>query len=155
MWFALRGLAKETSFTIELAMPIGHLLIDGRRFMVIDESEYSRLLSASAGAPLVAEADLPPLPKPAADGTVPALEFSRASLARKIIIERTARGWSQAELARRAGIRVETISRLENAKNNADVTTCKKIQTAFDAHETANARSMRVAGNTRSKRRAG
>jgi DNA-binding XRE family transcriptional regulator len=113
-------------------MPIGHLMIDGRRFMVIDESEYSRLVTASAGAPVVREQDLPPLPEPDADGAVPALEFARAALARKLILERNARGWSQSELARRSRVRVETINRLERAKHTADPATTRKIQRALD-----------------------
>ncbi|MGA2231516.1 MAG: helix-turn-helix transcriptional regulator [Tepidisphaeraceae bacterium] len=114
-------------------MPIGHLLIDGRRFMVIDESEYSRLVSESAGASVVHESNLPQLPKPGADGSMPAMEFARVSLARKLIIERSSRGWTQAELARRAGIPVETVNRLENARNTAKIATAKKIQAAFDS----------------------
>src|ERR1700722_15762155 len=131
-------------------MPIGHLLIDGRRFMVIDESEYSRLLTAATGTPAVQERDLPPLPEADADGGVPAMEFARASLARKLIIERTARGWSQAELARRAGVRLETVNRLERAKHTADPATAKKIQRALSAHPAAGAN-----WNGRGKRRAG
>jgi len=73
------------------------------------------------------------LPKPDANGNVPALEYARASLARKLIVERRTRGWSQAELARRAGVRLETINRLEEAKHTADPATAKKIQKALDA----------------------
>ncbi len=109
-------------------------MIDGRRLVVIDESEYARLVAASAGAPVVREEDLPPLPEPDADGAVPAAEFARAALARRLIVERSARGWSQAELARRSNVRVETINRLEKARNTADVATAKKIQRALDAH---------------------
>jgi DNA-binding XRE family transcriptional regulator len=132
-------------------MPIGHLMIDGRRFMVIEEAEYSRLVSASAGAPVVRESDLPPLPKADADGSVPAMEFARVSLARKLIVERSARGWSQIELARRAGIPVETVNRLENARHTAKVATAKKIQAAFDAEPVKSAVDER-AGKTRRKR---
>jgi DNA-binding XRE family transcriptional regulator len=130
-------------------MPIGHLLIDGRRFMVVEESEYSRLMAASHGASVVSERNLPPLPEPDADGAVPALEFARASLARRLIIERSARGWSQAKLARCAGVRVETINRLEKAKHTADPATAKKIQSALDGHRpsiAAIARPRRAAG---------
>jgi ribosome-binding protein aMBF1 (putative translation factor) len=108
-------------------MSAGYLEINGRRY----------LIAASTGTLAVAEKNLPPLPKPATDGTVPALEYSRASLARKIIIERSARGWTQTELARRARVRVETINRLENARHTADPATAKKIQVALDAHRPA------------------
>jgi ribosome-binding protein aMBF1 (putative translation factor) len=110
--------------------------------MVVEESEYSRLLMASSGAPAVPEKDLPPLPKADADGNVPALEYARASLARKLIIQRKARGWSQAELARRAGVRMETINRLERARHTADPQTARKIEAALETvrHRTRSAR---------------
>ncbi|MGA2443055.1 MAG: helix-turn-helix transcriptional regulator [Tepidisphaeraceae bacterium] len=126
-------------------MAIGQLMIDGRRYMVVEESEYSRLLIASSGAAAVREKDLPPLPKPDADGNVPALEYARASLARKLIVQRTARGWSQAELARRAGVRMETINRLEKAKHTADPATARKIELALDMQR-HRSRSTRKAG---------
>jgi ribosome-binding protein aMBF1 (putative translation factor) len=115
-------------------MAIGQLVIDGRRYLIVEESEYSRLLIASSGAVAVQEKDLPPLPKPDTDGNVPALEYARASLARKLIIQRKARGWSQAELAREASVRIETINRLEKAKHTADPVTVKKIESAFEIH---------------------
>ena len=129
----LIGQAKSTE-RIEQAMPTGQLLIDGRRFIVLEESEYSQLVAASAGAPAVSEEGLPPLPEPDADGAVPAMEFARAALARKLIIERKARGWSQAELARRAGVRIETVNRLEKARHSADPATAKKIHRALETH---------------------
>lgn len=73
-------------------------------------------------------------PNPDADRNVPAMEYARVSLARKLIIERRTRGWSQAELARRAGVRVETINRLEKAKHTADPATARKIQNALDSN---------------------
>lgn len=131
-------------------MSAGYMEIDGRRYVIVDEAEYSRLLKASAGAPLVREEDLPPLPRPDAHGNVPAMEYARASLARKIIIERSARGWTQTELARRARVRVETINRLENARHTAEPATAKKIQAAFNTHRPA----IRTAGNWTGRKRA-
>ncbi|MGD0766881.1 MAG: helix-turn-helix transcriptional regulator [Tepidisphaeraceae bacterium] len=93
-----------------------------------------RSIIASNGAAAVRGKDLPPLPKPDADGNVPALEYARASLARKLIVQRKTRGWSQAELARRAGVRIETINRLEKAKHTADPATARKIEMALDVH---------------------
>jgi DNA-binding XRE family transcriptional regulator len=100
---------------------------------------------ASAGKLAVRDEDLPRLPEPDADGNFPALEYARAALARKLIIERKARGWSQAELARRAGVRIETVNRLEKAKHTADPMTAKKIQDALDSHR-AGARGRRKTG---------
>ena len=53
------------------------------------------------------------------------------SQARQIILERTALGLSQAELARRAGVRVETLNRIERAKVTADTATIAKIDKAL------------------------
>ena len=56
-----------------------------------------------------------------ADGTHPAKEYMLASLARKIIRHRRMLGLSQAELARRAGIRPETLNRIEQGKHSPSV----------------------------------
>jgi DNA-binding XRE family transcriptional regulator len=135
-------------------MSAGHMEINGRRYLIVEEAEYSRLLAASTGALPVREEDLPPLPKPDADGNAPALEYARASLARKIIIERSARGWTQTELARRAHVRVETINRLENARHTADPATAKKIQHALDAHRPAIGPRRRAIGSGAALKRA-
>jgi ribosome-binding protein aMBF1 (putative translation factor) len=135
-------------------MSAGHMEINGRRYLIVDEAEYSRLVTATAGALAVREEDLPPLPEPDANGNVPAMEYARASLARKIIIERSARGWTQTELARLARVRVETINRLENARHTADPATAKKIQDALDAHRPATGVRRRTAGNGTAPKRA-
>jgi ribosome-binding protein aMBF1 (putative translation factor) len=87
---------------------------------------------------------LPSLPKPDADGHVPALEYARASLARKLIVQRKALGWSQAELARRANVRAETISRLEKAKHTADPATARKIERALEMRRTRTQRDPKA-----------
>ena len=48
-----------------------------------------------------------------------------------MIEEREALGWSQAELARKSGIRVETVNRIERAKVTADETTVLKLTKAM------------------------
>jgi DNA-binding XRE family transcriptional regulator len=73
------------------------------------------------------------LPAADADGYYPALETVRAILARKILTRRRAAGWSQAELAKRAGVRQETVSRLESGKHAPNVTTVEKIDRALSA----------------------
>jgi outer membrane protein TolC len=76
------------------------------------------------------EEELPPLPKVDAEGNAPAMEFARASLARKMIIERRARGWTQTELAKRARLRVETINRLEHARHTAAESAARDAESA-------------------------
>ncbi len=67
-----------------------------------------------------------------ADGTVPALDAIRASIARDIIAARQRAGMTQQELAERAGVRQETISRLESAKHTISDRTFGKIWTALE-----------------------
>ena len=101
-----------------------------RRFVVLPERDYRRLI-ARAG---LSEADnLPVLPKADARGEYPAVEFARVSLARKIIARRRTAGLSQAELARRAGVRAETLNRIERGKTTPDVATIAKLDHALRA----------------------
>ena len=72
----------------------------GKRWAIMPEKDYKRL-AAHAGV----ESDWPGLPKPDAQCNYPAVEYARASLARKIIKARRQAGLTQAELARRASIR--------------------------------------------------
>ena len=87
-------------------MTVKILELAGRRWAIMPEKDYKRL-AASAG---VAG---PALPKPDAQGNFPAVEYARASLARKIIKARRAAGLTQAALARRAAIRPETLNRID------------------------------------------
>ena len=73
------------------------------------------------------------MPEPNGEGYYPAKAALRISLARKLIRRRRQLGLSQAELARRAKIRPETLNRIERAKNTASVATIDKIVDALDA----------------------
>jgi ribosome-binding protein aMBF1 (putative translation factor) len=101
---------------------------NGRRLVVLDESEYERLRRK-------ADEWEPPLPEPLPDGNYPALEYMLASLARDILRARRKLGLSQVELARRAGIRPETLNRIERAERSPSVTTIEKIDRALTAAE--------------------
>jgi transcriptional regulator with XRE-family HTH domain len=74
--------------------------------------------------------NIPPLPEPDGDGNYPAVEYARASLARKIIRDRGAVGLSQRELATRAGISFEDLCRIETGKHTPNVGTVDKIDRA-------------------------
>ncbi len=100
----------------------------GKRFVLVEEHEYRRLRRA-----MPAEPPMPAIPEPDARGLRPALETARAVLARDIIQNRRKAGWTQAELARRAKVRVETISRLESGKQTPTVATVEKINRALKA----------------------
>src|SRR5437764_11630100 len=98
--------------------------IAGKRMVVLEESEYERLKQkADEWEPL--------LPDPLPDGNYPALEYMRASIARDILRHRRRLGLTQAELARRAGIRPETLNRIEHAKQAPAVATVEKIDQAL------------------------
>ena len=115
--------------------------VAGKRLVVLEQAEYERLCKLAGRA--VAEDDLPPLPKPDAQGRVPAIEYSRASIARDIIRERKALGLSQEALAGLAGLRQETLSRIESGKHTATVRTIDKIDRALRQAQTRRKRNGR------------
>ena len=80
---------------------------------------------------------LPQLPKPDANGRFPAIEYTRISLARNLIRDRKSVGLSQERLAELAGIRQETVSRLETGKHIATPGTIAKIDRAIVAAQAA------------------
>jgi len=103
------------------------ITLAGRRFVIVPEAQYREL---------VQETWEPPLPKPDAAGNYPAVDAARVVLARKILRWRRALGLSAADVARRAGVRVETMSRLEHARHTASEATVRKIVRALEAAET-------------------
>ena len=98
------------------------LTIKGERFFLLDENEYRKLGGI----------ELPALPPRDAQGNGSALDYARASLARKIITQLQTAGMSQADLARRAGVRAETINRILKGKVTPDRTTLGKIDRALE-----------------------
>src|SRR5271155_5518449 len=105
------------------------LELAGKQFVVIGREEFERLV----GHPIDCGDPLPALPAADANGNYPAIAYGRALLARRIVAARNRAGWTQAELARRAGVRKETIHRIEACKNNPDESTFTKIEKAFAA----------------------
>ena len=76
------------------------------------------------------------------EDNLPAIEFGRASLARKIVRRRRAAGLSQVELARRARIRPETLNRIERGKVTPAIRTVERIVRALEAVEVGAADSL-------------
>ena len=107
-------------------MTVKILELAGKRWAIMLEKDYKRL-SAQAGE----QGDWPALPKPDAKGNYPAVEYARASLARKIIKARRQAGLTQADLARLAAIRPETLNRIEKGKTTPDTATIAKIERAL------------------------
>ena len=102
--------------------------IKGKRMVMMEEADYESLLRKVS-------ADEPDLPAPNADGNFPALETLDALQARDILRARRKLGLSQADLARRAGIRAETLNRIEHGKNTPSVPTIAKIDRALKEAE--------------------
>ena len=95
----------------------------GERFVILPEAEY-RKLKGMKGEPL--------LPSPDAKGNYPAAEALRVVLARKILRRRRAAGLTQVKLAKLAGIRPETLNRLEQGKHTPSMETINKIDRALN-----------------------
>ncbi len=64
-----------------------------------------------------------------------AFNVDGALLADKLIRRRKAAGLSQAELARRAGVRCETLNRIERGKTTPDFATVRKLVVAMNVAE--------------------
>lgn len=100
------------------AVSVQTVELDGKRFVILPEDEFRRLTA---------------LPMADTAGRRPAVASLRAVLARDIVRDRERVGWSQAELARRAKIRVETLNRIETGKHTPSVATIEKIDAALQA----------------------
>jgi DNA-binding XRE family transcriptional regulator len=110
------------------------VMLAGKAFVILERSEYERLRALARAED---ETALPDLPEPDAQGNYPAVPYARASLARKIIRRRRAVALTQADLARQAGIRPETLNRIERGKSSPDVGTVEKIVRALERAESA------------------
>jgi DNA-binding XRE family transcriptional regulator len=107
--------------------PPRSMKIDGEPYVVLSQAEYDRL------AGVVRETPLPLYPEADARGNFPAVDYARISIARDILTARARAGLSQKELAQRAGIRVETLCRLEKGKHSAALETLLALDRALKA----------------------
>ncbi len=92
--------------------------------VMLDEAEYDRLVDK-------ADEWEPELPKPLPNGNYPAIEYSRISLALKILRDRRRLGLTQEELANMAGIRTGNLNRIERGLISPSVRTVEKIDNAL------------------------
>jgi DNA-binding XRE family transcriptional regulator len=99
--------------------------LNGKAYVVLERAEYERL------ATLAKAGELPAYPPKDAKGNILAKDFLRVSIARDIIRDRVAAGLSQKALAKLAGIRVETLCRIETGKHTPSVTTIDKLDRAL------------------------
>lgn len=91
----------------------GVLTIDGKRYAVVPLDTW------------------PALPPADAEGFRPAKEAVAAVMARTLIRRRVALGLEQKQLARLAGVRVETISRLESGRHKPRRETVQRLESAL------------------------
>jgi len=104
------------------------IVLDGKRFVILPEAEYRRITA---------------LPPAESAGNRPAVAAMRAVLSRDIVRDRERVGWTQAELARRAGLRVETLNRIETGKHTPSVASIEKIDAALQTAFRENKRRTR------------
>ena len=107
-------------------MTMHDVVMDGREYVMIPRDEWDRISKR------LPDPDLLPEPSPNADGSY-SPEHVRVMLCNKVIQQRKSAKLTQAQLAKRAGIRVETISRLESGKHVPSVRTMEKIEAAIAA----------------------
>jgi DNA-binding XRE family transcriptional regulator len=104
--------------------------VKGQKFVMVPMHEFRRLERLAAQS-RPSEEKLAPIPNPDAHGNYPASDYIRASIARDIVLERRALGLTQEVLAKLAGVRQETLSRLESGKHSPTVRTVEKIDRAL------------------------
>ena len=113
-------------------MVAGTIQVGGKRFVIVPEAEYERLRQRNA---VIDDVELPELPARLHSGNYPAVQALRVGLARKLIKRRWATGLSQAQVARTAGIRPETLNRIERGRTTPDFATVRKLVVAMNAAE--------------------
>lgn len=124
-------------------MTTQRLTLNGKSYVVVPRDEYERLtVLAKAG-------ELPPLPKPDSEGNYPAVTYARASISRSVIRDRAKLGLTQRELARRAGIRFETLCRIESGRHTPTVASIEKLDQALKKAEKAGGKGHRAGAKAR------
>lgn len=114
-------------------MVAGTVVLKGESFVLVPEGEYQRMRDLTQE---LMEGDGPPLPTPDAKGNMPTVEYMRAGLARRLLRSRRQAGLTQVELARRAGVRVETLCRIEKGKMTPSTLIFSKLQRVLEQAQT-------------------
>jgi DNA-binding XRE family transcriptional regulator len=104
-------------------MRFSTLNVPSGQIVVLTRDEFDRL-AEKAGI-------FPPLPPEDERGYSDALSFMDASIARTLIRRRIEAGLTQKALAKLAGVRLETISRLESAKHSPTRETVLRLDKAL------------------------
>ncbi|MGA2498596.1 MAG: helix-turn-helix transcriptional regulator [Tepidisphaeraceae bacterium] len=103
------------------------LNVPGGQIVVLSRKEFDQL-AEKAGI-------FPALPPEDRDGNSDALAFMDATIARTLIRRRIEAGLTQKDLAKLAGVRLETISRVESGKHEPTRETILRLETALKRAE--------------------
>jgi DNA-binding XRE family transcriptional regulator len=104
-------------------MTIQTLEIDGKKLVVLTEEAFTALMEKTGV--------LPPFPPADKRGARDALAFADAAIARKLVSRRIKAGLTQKELAKRAGVRLETVCRLEGGRHAPTRETISRLDAAL------------------------
>jgi DNA-binding XRE family transcriptional regulator len=99
--------------TDDTLLEIQEVRVGDETFCLVPMSDYLRLVKEAGGT------------------LVDAVDYARASIGRDLLRRRERAGLTQSEVAAKAGIRPETLSRLENGRANPTFATVRRILTAF------------------------
>ena len=127
MQWLSRRLGTAMDSMNEVAMAMRRVIMKGREYVLVPRKQWESVMGKSAPA----DGKALKVPPPSQDGSY-SLEHVRISLANKMVARRKAAGLTQAQLARQAGVRVETISRLENGLHMPGVRTFDRIERALN-----------------------
>jgi DNA-binding XRE family transcriptional regulator len=99
---------------------------DGRH-----DARAKRLLGGERGFVILPAAEYRRLVRLAGEPRLDAVAYARQSIGRDLVRRRRDAGLSQRNVASRAGLRVETLSRLENGRGNPTLKTVQAILRAL------------------------
>src|SRR5450759_4628963 len=106
-------------------MTVQTLKFDDKELVVLTREAFDDLME-KAGV-------LPPYPPVSGQGGYPAAKTLHISIARSIISARIRAGLTQKELARRSGVRLETICRIEAGKQKPVQETVMRLEAVLSA----------------------
>ena len=95
------------------AIKVQEMTVGRETFCVVRKSDYEKLARKAEGP------------------YVDAVEFANQSIGRSLRRKRVKAGLKQADVAAKAGIRIETLSRIESGKGNPTVATVKAVLKAL------------------------
>lgn len=101
------------------------MTLDNESYVLLPHHEYQELMARAHGI------EMPAYPKPGRKGQRDAVQFGLVSISREIVTRRLAADLTQEQLAVLAGVRVETISRLESAKHHPQQATLARVDKAL------------------------